>query len=124
MEYKTEEICFEMEEHNLETFFLLWLDASVNSLPEKIKIQPQFRALINQLRTFEDENECERYIRSSSSDDRIVLIVTGQLGRQLIPRIHQLRQVCSIYIFSMDRKKHSIWINQYTKVNEIIFISF
>ena len=113
-----------MEEHNLETFFLLWLDASVNTSREKIKIQPQFRALINQLRTFEDENECERYIRSSSTDDRIVLIVTGQLGRQLVPRIHQLRQVCSIYIFSTDRKKHSIWINQYTKVKKTFSFLF
>jgi hypothetical protein len=105
-----------MDEDNLETYSLVWLDATVNSSEEKLTIQRKLRSTINYLKTFVDEYQCENYIESTSDDDRIILIVSGQLGRDLIPRIHQLRQISSIYVFCVDRRKAETWANQYTKV--------
>src|ERR1700722_4333463 len=90
--------------NNLETFSLVWLDASVNGSKENIEAQQRLRTSINHLKTFENSDQCEKYIRSVSKDDRIVLIVSGQLGREIVPRIHKLRQVFSIYVYCMDKK--------------------
>jgi len=108
-----------MEEDNLETFFLVWLDASVDSSEHKLTIQRKLRSSINYLKTFNNENQCENYILSTSNDDRIILIISGQLGRDLVSHIHHLRQISSIYVFCTDRRKHETWCNQYPKVNKI-----
>ncbi|CAF5133826.1 unnamed protein product, partial [Rotaria sp. Silwood1] len=100
---------------NLETFSLVWLDSSINDSQENLHTQQQLRTIINHLRTFDNIQNCEKYIRSVSNHDRIVIIVSGISGRQLVPRIHNLRQVCSIYVYCMDRKTNGQWTKNFNK---------
>jgi hypothetical protein len=102
--------------NNLESYSLLWLDSSVNDVKEYLDAQQRLRASINYIRTFKNSDECEHYIQSVPSQDRIILIVSNQLGQELIPRIHQLRQIFSIYIYNSDNKKSGQWIKEYKKV--------
>jgi hypothetical protein len=102
---------------NLETFSLVWLDSTINNSQENLNTQRRLRTIINHLLTFEDCTSCEDYIRSVSNHDRIVIIVSGLSGRQLVPRIHHLGQVCSIYVYCMDRKTNEQWTKNFTKVN-------
>ncbi len=104
------------QKQNLETYFLIWLDAAVNSSKENVEAQQQLRTSINHLTTFDDGNECEEYIRSVPKEDRIVLIVSGQLGQKIVPHIHQLRQISSIYVYCMDKKKNKQWAQDFSKV--------
>ena len=103
-------------DNNLETYSLIWLDAKVNS-QQNINVQQQLRSSINHLETFEQSDQCEQHIRSLSSQDRIVLIVSGRLGQQVVPRIHQLRQISSIYVYCMGKERNEQWANQFNKVN-------
>ncbi len=89
---------------NLETYCLIWLDASVNGSQENIQAQQQLRSSINYLLTFQDDQQYLQYIDSVPKDDRIVLIVSGRLGRIIVPQIVQLRQIISIYVYCMDKK--------------------
>jgi hypothetical protein len=100
---------------NFETYSLLWLDGSINS-PENLNAQEQLRLSINYLQTFDKFDDCEKYIRSVSIHDRIVLIVSGQFGQHLVPKIHRLHQVFSIYIYCANKQFHQQWSQQYTKV--------
>jgi hypothetical protein len=100
---------------NYETYSLIWLDASINS-EENLAAQKQLRSSINYLRKFDKLDECEKYIRSVSSNDRIVLIISGHFGQQLIPEIYHLRQVSSIYIYCTDKEFHQRWSKKYPKV--------
>ncbi|CAF2520409.1 unnamed protein product [Rotaria sp. Silwood2] len=104
---------------NIETFSLIWLDAAVNSSKENIQAQPDLRAIINYLKVFENVEKCEKYIRKSHESDRIVLIVSGGLGQEIVPRIHKLRQLCVIYIYCMNKKKNKKWASQYSKIKLI-----
>ena len=108
-------------DNNLETFSLVWLDASVNSSQQNVKAQQQLRTSINYLKTFEHVDKCEQYIRSVFKEDRIILIVSGRLGQEIVPRIHQLQQVSAIYVhcLSADKKKYEQWAKNYAKVNEV-----
>jgi hypothetical protein len=105
------------QKQNLETYFLIWLDDEVNSFNENVKVQQQLRRSINHLTTFDDDNKCEEYIRSVPKDDRIILIVSDQLGQKIVPRIHQLRQVSSIYVYCMNKKQNEQWAQQFSKVS-------
>ncbi|CAF4528631.1 unnamed protein product [Rotaria sp. Silwood2] len=109
-------------EENLETFSLIWLDASVNDTQENIDAQHQLRTSINFLKIFEDADKCEQYIRSVPKDDRIVFIVSGRFGEIIVPRIHSLRQVSAIYVYCKDKKRNELWSNQFKKVKGVIVL--
>lgn len=102
---------------NLETFSLIWLDATVNTSRENINAQTDLRNIINYLKPFDNSEKCEKYIRKSQKSDRIVLIVSGGLGKEIVPRIYKLQQVCAIYVYCMNKKKNKEWADQYSKVN-------
>lgn len=104
------------ENRNLETLHLFWLDASVNTSPENIKIQLKLRSIINYLQTFDNIHECKNVINSLSKDDRFALIVSGSFGREIIPHIHNLAQLSLIYVYCMNSKGHKEWTSQFDKI--------
>jgi hypothetical protein len=111
------------KDENLETYCLIWLDASVNSSQQNIDAQKQLRASINHLLTFEDDQQCLQYIHTLPKDDRTVLIVSGRLGRTVLPKIVQFRQIVSIYVYCMDKEANEKWALQFSKVSRS-FVTF
>ena len=105
---------------NLETFSIFWLDAQVNKTEDNRNTQLKLREIINHLKTFDDQGECHQRILSLSQEDRLVLIVSGRCGRQLVPQIHHLRQVSSIYVYCMDKKANELWTKDFTKIKSVI----
>jgi tetratricopeptide (TPR) repeat protein len=103
---------------NLETYSLVWVDDSVNS-NENRNAQQHLRSAINYIRVFENSTECETYIRQSK-DDQIVLIASGKLGSVIVPRIHSLRQISSIYIYCSNVSKHQEWASKFPKIRAIV----
>jgi hypothetical protein len=107
---------FHSHNDNLETFSLIWLDTQVNTTEDNQQTQQKLREIINYLITFDDQHQCHQYILSFSAQDRLILIVSGRLGRQFVPQIHQLRQLCSIYVYCMDKEANEQWAKEFTKV--------
>ncbi|CAF4473144.1 unnamed protein product, partial [Rotaria sp. Silwood2] len=104
---------------NIETFSLIWLDAAVNTAKENVRAQSELRGIINYLKVFENVEKCEKYIRKSHESDRIVVIVSGGLGQEIVPRIYKLRQVCAIYVYCMNKNKNKKWASEYSKIKLI-----
>jgi hypothetical protein len=104
---------------NLEIFSLIWLDEQVNITEENRQAQSELRLVINHLKTFADRNQCHQYILSHSPQDRLILIVSGRCGRQLVPEIHHLRQLFSVYIYCMDTQTNKQWAGNFPKVGDI-----
>jgi hypothetical protein len=107
---------FKKQDDNLETYCLVWLDASVNSSRENIQAQQKLRKSVNHLITFEDDQQCLEYIESLSKEDRVIFIVSGSLGRIIVPKIVHLRQIISIYVYCMDKKLNEEWAKDFAKV--------
>ena len=110
----------EISDHNLETFSIFWLDAKVNTTEDNRNTQLKLREIINHLKTFDDQDECYQRILSLSTQDRLILIVSGRCGRQLVPQIHHLRQVSSIYVYCMDKKANELWAKDFIKIKSVI----
>lgn len=103
---------------NLETFSLAWLDAHMHTSEDNQKTQRQLRKIINHLKTFDDLEKCRDYITSLSSQDRLVLVVSGRCGQELVPQIHSLRQVSAIFVYCMDKQTHEAWAKKFDKVSD------
>jgi hypothetical protein len=107
--------CLKNDDDNLETFSIFWLDASVNN-DDNLAAQKKLRSIINQLKTFDDAEEFMARIRRICEGDRTVLIVSGQLGSIVVPEIHRLPQVSSIYVYCMNKAANEKWSRSYSKV--------
>lgn len=62
-----------------------------------------------------EECQCEKYIERRPNY-RLILITSGCSGCELVPRIHRLIQVASIYVFCRDETSHKKWACQFSKV--------
>lgn len=105
-----------MPEDDREDSSLVWLDAHVNQSEENVRTQRRLRSTNMPLRIYQDEKCCEVFLRSVSSKTTILLIVSGQLGQRIVPRIHSMSQVSAIYVFCRNRDRNERWARNYKKV--------
>lgn len=96
-------------------FCLIWLDANANS-KEIRDSEKKLRTIVNNLKKFGDVEECQRYIEQRSQKHRIIMIVSGRLGREIVPSIHDYREIISIYVYCMDKKNNKQWADKFSKV--------
>ncbi|CAF5226559.1 unnamed protein product [Rotaria magnacalcarata] len=104
------------EDMRLEIFYLIWLDANAYG-KETRDTEQKLRSIINNLKKFQDVKQCQKYIEERSKNDRLVMIVSGQFGQEIVPSIHKLRQVISIYVYCFDKVRNKQWSDKFTKVN-------
>ncbi|CAF1531472.1 unnamed protein product, partial [Didymodactylos carnosus] len=107
------------DDQHLETFGLIWLDVNPN-VKELQDTQQKLRSIINQLKRFQYVEQCQNYIKERTQKDRLVMIVSGRLGREIVPSIHKLRQVISIYVYCMDKKSNEQWASKFAKVKAVV----
>lgn len=100
---------------HLELFRLIWLNAKMN-LKEARGAEQALRSIVNHIEKFQDIERFQEYIQQTSHKDRLVLIVSGQLGKEVVPSIHKLRQIIAIYVFCFDKKTHEQWASKFPKV--------
>ncbi|CAF0866804.1 unnamed protein product [Adineta steineri] len=103
----------------LEIFSLIWLDANIN-VKDTRDTEMKLRFIINHIKKFKDVKQCQHYIEQTSQKDRLILIVSGRFGRELVPYIHQLRQVISIYVYCMDKNSNEQWALKFVKVISVV----
>jgi hypothetical protein len=103
-------------DNHLEIFSLIWLNAN-EDIEDSQNTEQKLRPIINHFKRFQDVKECQQYIEQKSKQDRLVLIASDQLGQEIVPFIHKLRQVSSIYIYCKDNNSHEQWTNSFTKVD-------
>ena len=98
------------------SYSILWLDPSANTTEDHRHAQKQLRSIIHHLKIFEDKSEFQQYMESAPIHKRFILIVNGRWGREVVPRIHHLPQISSIYVYCMDKKANEQWTKDYSKV--------
>ena len=101
---------------DLETVCLIWLDVKVNLTVENRDTQTHFRSIFHHFKPFENVPDCKQFIQQKTKDDRIFLIVSGQLGQEIVLRIHDYRQIFSIYVYCQDVPRNKEWADKRPKV--------
>ncbi|CAF5007406.1 unnamed protein product, partial [Rotaria magnacalcarata] len=93
-------------------------DAKANG-KETRDTEQKLRSIINNLKKFQDVKQCQKYIEERSKNDRLVMIVSGQFGQEIVPSIHKLRQVISIYVYCFDKVRNKQWSDKFTRLNSL-----
>ena len=99
-----------------EMFYLIWLDSTSN---DDRQTEDKLRSINNQLEIFQDVSKCLKYIEQLSDKDRLVLIVSGRLGKEIAPFINNVDKVLSIYVYCYNKEWNEEWSTNYSKVKFI-----
>ncbi|CAF3648134.1 unnamed protein product [Rotaria socialis] len=100
---------------NLEDCIIVWLDLQFCAKPHYID---KLRGVVNYLRIFDNTDICMQYI-SAIKQEQVFLIISGRTGKHIIPLVHHLSQLNSIYIFCIKDQRHITWSSNYSKVKGV-----
>ena len=79
---------------------LIWLDATFDEKNNRDcqKNIAQLHRIIHTIQAFTDVDQCVIFL-SEIKDKKACVIISGSLGQQTLPRIHDISRIDSIFIF-------------------------
>ncbi|CAF1662063.1 unnamed protein product, partial [Adineta ricciae] len=118
------------DEYNVAIIWQVWLSSSVDFSEIIAEVKHQAQLSADYLRTYREANECEQFICSVSTTDRIVFIVDDSLAEQILSKIHDLQQIYAVFIYTTNAelidaefKKFSKFRGIRTRVNQLIALN-
>ncbi|CAF3459992.1 unnamed protein product [Rotaria socialis] len=103
----------------LKNVVLIWLDEHIDDNNEICQnVVTKLRNIINNIITYTDDDQCVQYI-DSISNDKVYLIVSSTLGQRVVPYVHLLSQVDSIFIFCGNKKRYEQWAKNWPKIKGV-----
>ena len=103
----------------IQNFLLVWLDANLDeSKADFKKSLERLRNVVASIITFQDVKECINFL-NEINEVKVFIIVSGSLGRQVVPDFENMPQVQSIYIFCGNKAIHEEWASKMLKVKGI-----
>ena len=107
-------------EQDLETFLIVWIDPSVNSNKSNRETQQSLRKVSTSLIIFDAVLPSQQFLEDYSSNQKIVLIVSGAYGRELVPKIHQLPMIMAIHVYCLDVEGNKGWAQRFAKIRSVV----
>ncbi|CAF3494933.1 unnamed protein product [Adineta steineri] len=109
--------CMNMQ--RMQNVLLIWLDNNITDdntdCSNAIK---QLKRVVNNMYTFTDGEQCLEFIQTITNN-KICMIVSGLLGKHIVPHVHGMSQVDTIFIFCDNRKWHEQWTNEWPKIKGV-----
>ena len=103
----------------VQNILLIWLDNNIDDNKEDCRnTMTQLRRVVNHATTFTDGEECIQFIEDIN-DNKVCMIISGSLGQHIVPRVHNMSQVDSIFIFCGNKKYHEQWTKEWSKIKGV-----
>ncbi|CAF1429628.1 unnamed protein product [Adineta steineri] len=108
-----------MNMQRMQNVLLIWLDNNINEnnadCSNTIK---QLKRVVNNINTFTDGEECIEFIQTITNN-KICMIVSGSLGQHIVPHVHDISEVDTIFIFCNNQEWHIQWAKEWPKIKGV-----
>ncbi|CAF1070622.1 unnamed protein product [Adineta steineri] len=103
----------------IQNVLLIWLDSNIDETNDDYQHTiAQLRQAVNDINTFTDGDQCLEFIQTVV-DNKVCLIVSGSLGQHIVPHVHNMSQVNSIFVFCGNKKHHEQWAKNWPKIKNV-----
>ena len=103
----------------VQNVLLVWLDENIDETSADChNNMAQLRRVVNSINTYTDSEQCIQFLETVV-EDKVCMIISGSLGQHLVPRVHNMSQVDSIFIFCGNKKYHERWAKGWPKIKGI-----
>lgn len=100
----------------IQNYFLIWVDENINVDDETFQnALSRLQHVIKQIKVCTTPAQCIEVL-NDLNDGKVFIIVSGTLGKHLVPRIHGIACVDVIYIFCENKDRHQEWANGWVKI--------
>ncbi|CAF0717455.1 unnamed protein product [Adineta steineri] len=103
----------------MQNVLLIWLDININvydvDCNDKMK---QLKRVVNNLNTFTDDKQCLEFIQTNTNN-KICMVVSGSLGIRIVPRVYDISQVDSIFIFCHKQDLYKQLADRWFKIKRV-----
>ncbi|CAF1473876.1 unnamed protein product [Adineta steineri] len=108
-----------MNMQRMQNIFLVWLDNNIdNNDIDCSNTIKQLKCVVNNVNTFTVGEQCVEFIRTITNN-KICMIVSSSLGQNIVPCVHDMSQVDSIFIFSNNQESHKQWVKEWPKIKGV-----
>jgi hypothetical protein len=103
----------------VQNYLLVWVDANVStSNDDSQRTMEHLRSIVNDVTVFTQPDECVTFLQGVQLE-KVLLIVSGSIGCDLVPCIHAMTQIDTVYIFCGDKSRHEEWVKEWPKVKGV-----
>ncbi|CAF1019617.1 unnamed protein product [Adineta steineri] len=103
----------------MQNVLFVWLDNNINDdnadCSNTIK---QLKHVVNNINTFTDGEECVEFI-NTINNNKVCMIVSGSLGQHIVPHVHDMSQVDTIFIFCNNQEWDKQWVKEWPKIKGV-----
>ncbi|CAF3844870.1 unnamed protein product [Rotaria sordida] len=104
----------------VENFRILWLDANIDKTnPDCCNTLTRLRRVVSTVDTFTDVDPCVNFLKNIH-DEKVFMIVSGRLGENIIPIIHSMTQLDSVFVFCSNKARYEHLMTAWPKVKGIL----
>ena len=104
----------------VQNFILIWLDPRIDDMNDneyRTSIT-ELRRVVNTIETFADVDQCIDFI-TEIKEEKILMIISDELGQNTVPLVHDITHINSIYVFSNNGTQNKQWTQQWPKIKDI-----
>ena len=103
----------------VQNFFLVWIDANIDeSTADFHNSLNQLRSVVNDVRNFVQEDEAIDFFTDIQCISGF-LVVTDTIGARIMPLIHDILWLDTIYILANDQYEHKEWAKKWAKIEGV-----
>ena len=90
----------------VQNVLLIWLDNNIDeSNADYRNTITQLRRTVNTVNQYTDGEQCIEFLQTIDNE-KACMVIPGWLGQHVVPRVHDMSQVDSIFIFCGNKKYH------------------
>lgn len=106
------------KEHIVQNFILIWLDSNITIADKECQYAiNELQQIGSCFTTCTTSDQCKRFI-DKIHDEQIFLVVSGRIGRDFVPIIHENKLIDSIYVFCGNEAAQD-WTKKWKKIKLI-----
>lgn len=104
----------------IQNFLVIWLDRNKIRIDEKHhRILAQVQHIVHDVDIFNDIDECIDYL-TDIKDRRVFLVIeTTTLAHSILPSIHDIPQLSTIYVLCADNPHQEQWKQYWSKIQGV-----
>ncbi|CAF1496923.1 unnamed protein product [Adineta steineri] len=103
-----------------QNYLFLWVDTSIDQKTEDYEnTVKQIQAITGDVNVFTQLDACIDFLTDAQEDMKFFLIVKDTMFQQLVPHIHDIPQLDSVYILNGIKTLYEEWPKKYDKIKSI-----
>ena len=103
----------------IQNVLLIWLDRDIDEDNADFRNSlTQLRRVVYTIKTYTDPDQCVQFLQTIKND-KVCIIVSGSLGEHIVPQLHDITQVDTVFVFCANEQRHKQWANKWPKINGV-----